>query len=188
MGKWLLRAAVGIGAVLGGLLLLAFFTMISYRVPSSSMEPTLHCAKPASGCEASSMDRILVSRWTYDVRDPERGEIVAYKIRGQAATACGLTESATFIKRIIALPGDRWREQAGFLYVNGEKLEEPYIKQDRRDSDSIPEKTVPKGKYVLIGDNRGQSCDSRRVGPVSRDDIVGPLFAVYWPPKRIGFR
>jgi signal peptidase I len=158
-----------------------------YRIPSSSMEPTLHCARPGSGCLARFSDRVLANRFIYHFREPRRSEIVVFKTPPAAAAACG-GEGGTFVKRLIALPGDRWREQDGYIYVNGEKLREPYIEPARRDTDTIPEKTVPKGQYLMLGDNRSSSCDSRRWGTVPRRNLIGPVFAVYWPPKRIGFR
>ncbi len=89
----------------------------------------------------------------------------------------------TFVKRLIGLPGDRWREQNGFIYINGKKLDEPYVEADRRDAETIPEKTVPEGQYLMLGDNRASSCDSRRWGTVPRKNLVGPVFAIYWPSR-----
>ena len=184
-----------LASIAGGLvaltLLAVFLTLLTstpYRTSSSAMEPTLHCLKPAEGCEAATFpDRVLASRLLYRLRDPHRGDLVAFKIPPAAKAACGGGVSGTFIKRLIGLPGDRWREQAGYIYLNGERQTEPYIEPDRRDS-AIPEKTVPKAQYLMLGDNRASSCDSRRWGTVPRKNLVGPVFAVYWPPSRIGFR
>ena len=163
-----------------------------YRIPSSSMEPTLHCARPGSGCESRWSDRVLANRFIYHFRDPKRGEIVVFKTPPAAEVACNSSDSGsggeTFVKRLIALPGDRWREQAGYIYLNGKKLNEPYVKADRRDTETIPEKTVPSGQYLMLGDNRASSCDSRRWGTVPRKNLIGPVFAIYWPPGRIGFK
>jgi signal peptidase I len=92
------------------------------------------------------------------------------------------------VKRLIALPGERWRADNGNIYINGKLLDEPYLEPGRKDADTIPEKTVPEGEYLMLGDNRGSSCDSRRWGTVPRKNLIGPVFAVYWPPGRIGFR
>jgi signal peptidase I len=137
-------------------------------------------------------DRVLANRFIYHFRDPKRGEIVVFKTPPRAQVACNSGTSGaggeTFVKRLIGLPGDRWREQDGYIYINGEKLKEPYIEPSRRDGDTFPETIVPKGNYIMLGDNRSSSCDSRRWGPVPRGNLIGPVFAVYWPPKRIGFR
>jgi signal peptidase I len=161
-----------------------------YRIPSSSMEPTLHCAKPDSGCLARFSDRVLANRFIYHFRDPHRGEIVVFKTPPRAQAVCsggGQGGGETFVKRLMGLPGDRWRMQDGYLYVNGERLNEPYIEPDRRGTDTIPEKTISKGEYLMLGDNRASSCDSRRWGYVPRKNLIGPVFAIYWPPRRIGF-
>ena len=163
-----------------------------YRIPSSSMEPTLHCARPGSGCESRFSDRVLANRFIYHFRDPKRREIVVFKTPPAAQVACssgtGAGGGETFVKRLIGLPGERWREQNGFIYINGKKLDEPYVEPDRRDTETIPEKTVPKGQYLMLGDNRASSCDSRRWGTVPRKNLIGPVFAIYWPPSRIGFK
>ncbi len=179
-----------VALLLAALFVVLFVTSIAYRVPSSAMEPTFHCARPGSGCEADRMDRVLVSRFTYRLRDPHRGEIAAFHVPSAVVVRCGGfgNSGAVYLKRIVALPGDRWREQAGYIYVNGERLDEPYVKRERRDTESIPEKTVPEDEYVLLGDNRSSSCDSRRWGTVPRDDLIGPVYAVYWPPGRLDFR
>jgi signal peptidase I len=190
MRRWK-KALLALALVLGGLVLLTLLTSTLYRIPSSSMESTFHCARPASGCEADTMDRIIVSRLWYRLRDPEPGDVVAFRVPEAGIVACsgGLPgEEQVFISRLIAGPGDRWREQNGFIFVNGERLDEPYVEPERRDQDTIQEKTVPAGEYLVLGDNRSQSCDSRRWGTVPRENLIGPVNAVYWPPGRIGFR
>jgi signal peptidase I len=158
-----------------------------YRIPSSSMEPTLHCARPGSGCEARFSDRVLANRFIYHFRKPHRGDIIVFKTPPLAKEKCGA--GGTFVKRLIALPGETWQEKNGFIYIDGKKLIEPYIKPDRRDSGtSYPARKIPEGTYFMMGDNRSQSCDSREWGPVPRGNLIGEVFAVYWPPNRIGFR
>jgi signal peptidase I len=157
-----------------------------YRIPSSSMEPTLHCARPSQGCEARWSDRVLANRFIYHFRDPKRKEIVVFETPTRAKALCGA--GGTFVKRLIGLPGDRWREDNGFIYINGRRLDEPYIEDDRRPlNETIPERRIPNDRYLMLGDNRESSCDSRRWGYVPRDNLIGPVFAVYWPPKRIQF-
>jgi signal peptidase I len=163
-----------------------------YRIPSSSMEPTLHCAKPAQGCEANTSDRVLANRFIYRFRDPRRGEIVVFKTPPLAEQECG--SKGTFVKRLIGLPGEVWEERNGFVYINGKKLDESYIKPDRRDHQTvgladIPPRShytrIPKDYYLMMGDNRNSSCDSRRWGLVPRKNLIGEVFATYWPPSRI---
>ena len=158
-----------------------------YRIPSSSMEPTLHCARPGPGCEAGFSDRVLANRFIYHFRSPKRGEIIVFKTPPEAAIRCG--SGGTFVKRLIGLPGDRVSERDGYVYINGTRLDEPYLKPDRRDHEaprSWPR--VAPGHYFFMGDNRRQSCDSRSWGTVPRRNLIGEVFFVYWPPNRIGFR
>jgi signal peptidase I len=156
-----------------------------YRIPSSSMEPTLHCARPGQGCEAHWSDRVLANRFIYHFRSPKRGEIIVFKTPPAAAERCGA--GGTFVKRLIGLPGETVTERSGVVYIDGRRLNEPYVKPDRRDSRS-GRWLVPKGSYFFMGDNRSQSCDSREWGSVPRGNIIGKVFFVYWPPNRIGFR
>jgi signal peptidase I len=165
-----------------------------YRIPSSSMEPTLHCARPAQGCEAGTSDRVLANRFIYRFRDPRRGEIVVFNTPHLALQECN--SEGTFVKRLIGLPGDVWEEREGFVYINGKKLNEPYIQPGRRDSQTLglmdipPRHTytrIPKNYYLMMGDNRSSSCDSRRWGLVPRKNLIGKVFATYWPPRRISF-
>ena len=157
-----------------------------YRIPSSSMEPTLHCGGSDAGCLARFSDRVLANRFIYHFREPERGETVVFDVPRLAEERCGA--GGTFVKRLIVLPGERWRMEDGHVWVNGKKLEEPYLEPSRRGADTRSEERVPEGHYVMLGDNRMQSCDSRTWGPVPRDNLIGKVFAVYWPPTRISFR
>jgi signal peptidase I len=74
------------------------------------------------------------------------------------------------------------------VYINGRRLNESYIRSARRGNDSYPPQTIPAGRYFMMGDNRMSSCDSRKWGTVPRENLIGPVFAVYWPPQRIGPR
>jgi signal peptidase I len=153
-----------------------------YRIPSSSMEPTLHCAG-GQGCEARLSDRVLANRFIYRFRSPHRGEIVVFKTPPAAKQRCGA--GGTFVKRLIALPEETWSERNGYVYINGKKLNEPYIKPDRRDTETHSAQLIPKGQYFMMGDNRAESCDSRVWGTVPRKNLIGEVFATYWPPNRI---
>ena len=181
---WVVTIVVAVVAVLA----IKEWVVNPYRIPSSSMEPTLHCASPAPGCLARFSDRVLANRFIYRFRDPERGEIVVFKTPPAAASCLeGGGAGQTFVKRLIGLPGDRLAQKNGVLSVNGEPYEEPYIEPQRRGGRDFSA-VVPAGQYFMMGDNRAQSCDSREWGAVPRDNLIGPIFAVYWPPQRIGFR
>lgn len=161
-----------------------------YRIPSSSMEPTLHCARPADGCEARFSDRVLANRFIYHFRDPQRGDVVVFRTPPAAETKCGA--GGTFVKRIIGLPGEtvqlrvvRGRE---YVFIDGRRLEEPYVRPERRPFGTEETFRVPPGHYFVMGDNREQSCDSSDWGPVPRENLIGKVFMTYWPPNRISFR
>src|SRR5690349_895224 len=181
-----------VGTILGAVvvvLLVRAYVVNPYRIPSSSMEPTLHCARPAVGCEASSSDRVLANRFIFHFRDPKRGEIIVFDAPSAVAqSGCGEPGSA-FVKRLIGLPGDKIHEDGqGFISVNGRRLNEPYVSAAVRAQDTSYRNrswAVPPGEYFMMGDNRGMSCDSRAWGPVTRSDLIGPVFATYWPPNRV---
>jgi signal peptidase I len=103
-----------------------------------------------------------------------------------ARERCGA--GGTFVKRVIGLPGERGAERAGVIYIDAKRLDEPYIRPDRRDVDPARSWRVPEGSYFLVGDNRAQSCDSRVWGSVPKRDMIGKLTVIYWPPSRISFR
>ena len=176
---WVVTIAIAVAAVL----VIKEWVVNPYRIPSSSMEPTLHCAAPGVGCQAGASDRVLANRFIYRFRDPERGDIVVFETPDEAVERCGA--GGTFVKRLIGLPGDTIAQQSGVLRVNGAPLEESYVNGGPAGLD-FPERTLGADEYFMMGDNRGQSCDSRQWGPVSRDDLIGPVFAVYWPPTRLG--
>ena len=157
-----------------------------YRIPSASMEPTLRCARPAPGCDASFSDRVIANRLAYRFRDPHRGDIVVFTAPPAAKQRC--TEGGTFVKRIVGLPGEVVSERNGFVYVDGKQLKEPYVDASRRDHETQSWPRIPKGEYFMMGDNRADSCDSRQWGPVPRKNLIGPVLLTYWPLDRISFR
>jgi signal peptidase I len=155
-----------------------------YRIPSSSMEPTLHCARPSPGCEAGLSDRVLANRFIYRFRAPRRGEIVVFRAPPAAARLC--QGGGVYVKRLIGMPGDRVAERGGTVLVNGRPLWETYIEPQDRDTRTATFGRVPPGHYFFMGDNRVASCDSRTWGTVPRHNLIGPVFATYWPPQRLG--
>jgi signal peptidase I len=156
----------------------------TYRVPSSSMEPTLHCARPNIGCEADQMDRVAAV--AYGRRKPERGDIVIFKTPAAAVRKCG--EGGTYIKRLIGLPGERWSERRGYVYIDGTKLDEPYVLPSRRDDESFRGGPIPPNTYLVLGDNRASSCDSRFWGLVPRANLIGRVVEIKRGAKVIHIR
>jgi signal peptidase I len=180
---WALTIAGAIAIVLA----VKAWVVNPYRIPTSSMEPTLHCARPVQGCEARFADRVLADRVSYHFRKPHRGEIVVFETPKRAREVCyGSSSSSVFVKRLIGLPGETVVEKRGYLFIDGKKLSEPYVQPVRRDGRSGTWK-VPEGEYFLMGDNRRESCDSRDWGSVPRKNLIGPVFFTYWPPNRIAF-
>jgi signal peptidase I len=175
---WLLTI---VGAILI-VLAIKSWVIDPYRIPSESMEPTLHCARPADGCEARFSDRVLACRICYRLSAPKRGDVVVFHTPTLAAERCG--EGGVYVKRLIGLPGDIWEERSGYVYIDGKKLGEPYVPQSRRDDRTIGPMRIPQGRYFMMGDNRRLSCDSRAWGTVARSAFIGKVVAIYWPPTR----
>ena len=122
-----------IGAAIAIVLAIKTWVVNPYKIPSASMEPTLHCARPGVGCESRFSDRVLANRFIYRFRDPHRGEIVVFNTPPAAKQECG--EGGVFVKRLIGLPGELVHEdEKGFIWINHKKLDEPYIKPKRRDA------------------------------------------------------
>ena len=191
--NWVVTLAVAIGFVL------AFEVEVAkpYRIPTSSMEGTLLCARPGRGCLGSTSDRVLVNRLAYDFGSPQRGQIVVFT-SPLRANLCQLGDGGTtFVKRLIGLPGETVREDdRGFIWIRGPngktwtRIAEPYLSAasrlaDREHFDHTW--NVPQGDYFMLGDNRADSCDSRTWGPVPRASLIGPVIFTYWPPGRISY-
>jgi signal peptidase I len=181
-----------------GLVLMAFvlaliirtFLFQAFFIPSPSMEPTL-----------IQGDRVLVNKIPYYFHDPRRGDIIVFSNPNPGtAPDRGLVsgffhwlfqglgfqqpENEDFIKRVVGLPGDVVEGKRGFVYVNGVKLNEPYLRQRTQ---PFPATTVPAGRLFVMGDNRGNSLDSRfGLGFVPLDNVIGKAFVKIWPPSRAG--
>lgn len=159
-----------------------------YRIPSSSMERTLHCAKPGDWCQGRFSDRVIANRLAYRFGDPKRGQIVVFKAPASARRCGTADDGATFVKRLVGLPGEVVSERDGEIYINGEHLSEPYVDPSFRGNESGRWPRVPPDRYFMLGDDRIHSCDSRTWGTVPRSSLIGPVLLTYWPPSRISFR
>jgi len=141
------------------------------------MEPTIHCGKPMLGCLADVDDRLVVDTSADDL---ERGDIIAFRTPRRAVLMCG--SKGVYVKRVVGLPGENVSERTGgFVYVGGEKLDEPYVAPGRRDDGVVGRWHVPSGQYFVLGDNRALSCDSRRWGSVPKANVVGRVVKIEHP-------
>ena len=143
----------------------------TYRIPSSAMEPTLHCAKPAPGCLGKEDDRVVVKVGG----SVKRGDIVIFTAPQEAAVRCGI--GGLSVKRVIGLPG----ETVYFIDIDGKRLPEPYLQPARRLSDGAHFALtwhVRKGQFFVLGDNRAESCDSRVWGGVPKHNVIGPVVKI----------
>jgi signal peptidase I len=189
---WILTIAGAILIVLA----VKHWVVNPYRIPSSSMEPYLNCAKPGQGCLGDSSDRVLACRICLLVSNPSRGDVVVFNTPPAAVRDCG--EGGTFVKRIIGLPGETVHEDnKGYIWIRApgkttyHRLKEPYISARARELDTDHHNqywNVPLGDYFMMGDNRSESCDSRQWGSVPRKNLIGTVFFTYWPPDRIGWK
>jgi signal peptidase I len=177
---WLVTITVAVAFVL------AFQAEVAkpYRIPSSSMEPTLHCSRPGAWCLSSHDDRVIANRLAYRFGSPRRGQIVVFTAP-PAALKCEPGNGSTFVKRLVGLPGDRVVERSGFIYINGRRLSEPYVRPALRGTESGAWPRVGPNHYFMLGDNRIHSCDSRTWGTVPRENLIGPVLVTYWPPTRL---
>jgi signal peptidase I len=181
---WFITIAVAMAFVL------AFEAQVAkpYRIPTPSMEPTLHCAKPTGFCQGRFSDRVIANRLAYRFGDPKRGQIIVFKAPA-AAERCGSSDGgSTFVKRIIGLPGERVSEHDGVIFVNGKRLVEPYVDRSLRGHESSSWPRVARDRYFVLGDSRIHSCDSRTWGTVPRRSLIGPVTVTYWPPRRVSYR
>jgi signal peptidase I len=156
-------------AVIAALLLRTFVIQL-YFIPSGSMEPTLQVN-----------DKVLVNRLSYDFHGVHRGDVIVFK-KPPNDYAPGITD---LIKRVIGLPGDTVSASGGHVYVNGNLLNEPWLPKGVTTGNFGPY-TDGKSCYFVMGDNRGNSSDSRDIGCVSGKLIIGRAFMITWPPGRIG--
>ena len=149
-----------------------YFLIQPFYVKGASMEPNFH-----------DNEYLLTDKVSYRFGEPERGDVVVFKAPP--------TYKDEFIKRVIGLPGEEVMVKEGGIFVNGQKINEPYL-----DSGVITKSgnvtsegkalTVPEGSYFVLGDNRDHSLDSRSIGFINKSDITGRAWVIYWPLDKAG--
>ena len=148
----------------------AFIIIFLYqpvRVEGTSMLPMLQ-----------DQDRLFINKIAYRVGEVHEGDVVVFQYPRDP--------SKSYIKRVIALPGDDLRVDHGRVYVNGKRLKEPYVPSRYMDDRSEAEMVLPANEYWVMGDHRSISSDSRDFGPVDRNLIYGKAVFVYWPVEQAG--
>jgi signal peptidase I len=173
-----LRTVVEWLAVIGGALVVALlvktFLVQAFWIPSPSMTPTLN-----------EGDRVLVNKLADGANDINRGDIIVFErpnADGNGGLESGIKD---LIKRVVAMPGETLEARDGVVFIDGQRLDEPYLEPGTITSDLQP-LTVPEGHVYVMGDNRPNSQDSRSFGPVLGDDIVGRAFFRVYPLGDIG--
>lgn len=150
-----------------------------FRIPSTSMVPTLNVG-----------DRIVVNRWIYRLESPQRGDVIVFR-----SPTAAQKDQADFVKRLVGMPGDLVDVVEGNVYINGQPLNEPYLFQPSStyplDAYSYPQALefpfrVPPGHYLVMGDNREESFDSRGWGLIEPERIKGRAVLKFWPPRDFG--
>lgn len=153
-------------------LLIRAFVVQAFKIPTGSMRPTL-----------IEGDRLLVNKFIYRFRKPERGDIIVFRFPKE--------RKKDYIKRLIAAGGETAEIKGGNIYIDGEIVEDPFIIRSINYSNKEPyggigrKIKVPEDNFYVLGDNSGSSKDSRYWGFVPRKNVVGRAFFVYWPPTRI---
>lgn len=137
------------------------------RVEGTSMLPMLE-----------DQDRLFINKIAYRMGEIQRGDVVVFQYPRDHAKS--------YIKRVIALPGDKIRIEDGRVFVNGKRLTEPYVPSRFTDDRSQAELVLPSNEYFVMGDHRSISSDSREFGPVDRGLIYGKAVFVYWPMEQVG--
>ncbi len=163
IGLWVRDILV---AIVTSLLIITFLYQ-PVRVEGTSMLPRLE-----------DQDRLFINKFVYDFSSIQRGDVVVFRYP--------LDPTKSYIKRVVALPGDRLWIDRGVVWVNGQPLSEPYVPEEYRDTVSMAEMVVPQGMYFMMGDHRCISSDSRSFGPVKRSLIYGKAVFVMWPSKDAG--
>ena len=145
------------------------FVLQTFWIPSGSMEPTI-----APG------DRVLVAKFYYRFFEPKRGDVIVFPSPKTLENG-----DPDLIKRVIATEDMEVVEKSGKMFIDGKEINEPYVRPDSNNANYGPF-IVPPDKLFIMGDNRANSKDSRFIGPIDDEKIIGKAFFTYWPPSRIG--
>lgn len=154
-------------------LFMYLLVMQPHKIKGDSMQPNF-----------PDGEYLLTDKVSYRLREPERGEIIVFKAPGSSGEE--------FIKRIIGLPGERVKVEKGKVFINGNVLSEAYIPDPVKTPSGAyltegKEVTIIPENYIVLGDNRVASSDSRTWGFVPKENMTGRAWLIYWPPNRIGF-
>ncbi|PYZ98000.1 signal peptidase I [Alteribacter lacisalsi] len=168
--SWEWLKAVAVALLLA--VVIRFFFFAPIVVDGESMMPTLE-----------HNDRMIVNKIGYNISEPDRFDIVVFHA----------THTKDYIKRVIGLPGDTVAYEDDVLYINGEAVEEQYLDDYKENANRMPftgdftleevtgYETVPEGHMFVLGDNRQHSKDSRHIGMIPYDEVVGKANFVFWP-------
>lgn len=148
-------------------MLIIVFLYQPVRVEGISMLPRL-----------VDQDRLFINKFVYHFEEISRGDVVVFRYPQDT--------TKSYIKRIIALPGDKLRIVRGQVFVNDKPIAEPYVPEEYRDTKSVDAMIVPPNEYFVLGDHRCIASDSRDFGPVRRELIYGKASFVYWPTQDAG--
>ncbi|MGA3125795.1 MAG: signal peptidase I [Candidatus Korobacteraceae bacterium] len=161
--RWLREIVVALGISI----FIIVFLYQPVKVEGTSMMPGL-----------ADQERIFINKFVYRFEAIECGDVVVFRYP--------VDPSKNYIKRIVGVPGDRVEIFRGAVFVNGERLQEPYVPEQFRDERSMSEIMVPEGSYFVLGDHRNLSSDSRDFGVVERKAIFGKAVFAYWPARMMG--
>lgn len=177
LGNFFLDIIETVVVALSIFLIVYLFVMQPHQVNGLSMYPNFDHG-----------EYLLTDKVSYRVGDPKRGDVVVFK--APEASHCPEGTGCDFIKRVIGLPGDTVEIREQKVYVNGQILDESYLPADFVTHPGAYTMNgpvvIPPGQYMVFGDNRNNSSDSRAWGPVTKEKIVGRVFFAYWPVSKIG--
>lgn len=172
--EWVVVFAAAIAVAL----IIKTFVMQAFYIPSGSMNPTL-----------LQNDRVLVNKLSYHLHDVNRGDIIVFE---KPPESLGPDATKDLIKRVIALPGEQLAfDEKGKVHINGQALDEPYLPAGTVTTQGTLQCTlqqpckIPPDTVWVMGDNRSNSRDSRFIGAIPQDHIVGRAFSRVWPLNRI---